>query len=286
MRKQTIIVLVAAVALAANSLACCVVGWPAGVRGSGRVVEETIEISDVTEVVLGTSGNLYVEYGDEASLLVEAEDNLVEYLDIHVHGDTLEIKTQAGTWLNPTRPIKFYLTVTELDAVSLTGSGDALVPDMEADQIELSVTGSGDLQVGDLDAERIELDLSGSGDLEAEDCEADEASIHVTGSGDVDLRDLHVGEITVRMTGSGNVTAVGGEVEKQDVSITGSGDYTADGVKSDEAKVRLTGSGMADVRVSERLNATILGSGDVHYVGDAEVESSTTGSGDVRKGND
>jgi hypothetical protein len=47
------------------------------------------------------------------------------------------------------------------------------------------------------------------------------------------------------------------------------------------AVVSVYGPGSATVRVSERLTATIAGSGSIHYYGNPTVESNVTGSGKV-----
>jgi hypothetical protein len=58
-----------------------------GVRGSGNVVEETREVSGVSGVELATLGTLHVEIGESESLRIEAEDNLLEYIETDVRNE-------------------------------------------------------------------------------------------------------------------------------------------------------------------------------------------------------
>ncbi len=99
------------------------------VRGSGDVESEVREIRDVDAVELGTIGNLYIKIGDEESLEIEAEDNLLRYIETDVHGGELIIDTR-NVKLRTRRPINYYLTVKELAAVNISSSGN-----IEVDEI-------------------------------------------------------------------------------------------------------------------------------------------------------
>lgn len=83
-----------------------------------------------------------------------------------------------------------------------------------------------------------------------------------TGSGDVDARDVVVDDLTVE-TGSGNIQVSG--VESPQLSLeTGSGDIAAETVRSPHASLE-TGSGRAELQL----------------MGDVDVASVESGSGDV-----
>ncbi len=76
---------------------------------------------------------------------------------------------------------------------------------------------------------------------------------------------------------------VSGRVETQRVELSGVAGYEAAALDSLEATVDLSGSGSATVRVAERLTVTISGAGSVYYLGDPEVDSSVTGTGQVTR---
>jgi hypothetical protein len=273
-------IVIALVAL--SSMACCTVGLNV-VVGSGRVVEETFDVRDFSGVELATFGDLVIEMGEEESLRVEAEENLIEYFEATVEDGTLKIEEREFVALHPTKPVKFYLTAKTLDTVAVTGSGNVDAPDLEAERITITVSGSGDVEADDLSADEIALKLSGSGSLDIEGCDAGSQEIAVSGSGDVRIDELQADEVVVRISGSGSVRVSSGEADEQRVSVYGSGDYHAKGLASEECGVALTGSGSADVRVSERLDVKITGSGDVDYIGNPEISRVITGSGDLAK---
>ena len=284
MKRQALIVWLVSAAVVASSLACTVSGMElGGIRGSGHVVEEVREVSGFTGVELATWGNLTIEVGEKEELRIQAEDNVIEYLEARVDGDMLEIKTRPGIALMSVEPVNFFLTVKELDTIVVSGSGDVRGPDLEADRIEVAIYGSGDVELGDLDADAVELKVIGSGDMDVTGVRAREQSINISGSGDVDVGTVQADSVDVRIPGSGELDVFAGEVGEQSVAISGSGDYRAEGMESSQAQVRINGSGSVTVCVRDHLDVRISGSGDVRYAGSPTVKQSMAGSGDVTR---
>ncbi len=260
--KQCIGFVVIMSVMVLSTLACQVGGFTR-IRGSGNVVEETREVSDITGVELATSGTLYIEIGARESLRIEAEDNLLEYIETRVRNGMLQIDTQDNVNLRHTKPVNYYLTVTGLDTIEISSSGDIKVPDLEAKRFSVDISSSGNLDMGDL--------------------EADTLTVHISSSGDMRMGLLHANTLEIDISSSGNLDIAGGEVERQDITINSSGNYTARDLESVEADVRLSSSGEATIRVSDHLEARLSSSGDVRYAGNPTVDARTTSSGNVRK---
>lgn len=244
--KVRVWVLVAVAVAALSSLGCVCSGitLPVGVaRGSGKVVSEEREIGNVTEVDLQGVGNVHIELGERTGLRIEAEDNLLRYIETEVDEGRLEIKHRRGTRLLNTMPIDYFITVRTLDAVSVSGAGNIDVSQVRTERFQVRLGGAGNVQIQDLEAGTLDVTISGAGGLVIED----------------------------------------GQVDDQEVVISGAGDYNARGMNSRECTVRLSGMGSATVQASEHLDVTISGAGSVQYLGDAEVEQQVTGVGRVRQ---
>lgn len=235
--------LVLGTVLLVGALACSVGGLGA-VRGTGNVTQEERPISHFTGVTLASLGNLYIEVGDEESLTIEAEENLLPYFEATVTGEMLKIKTRDGVNLNPTAPVNFYLTVRGIDTLVLAGSGNVEAPALQADDFSVDLSGSGDIEIASLTADNLEVEISGSG--------------------------------TLRVSG--------GRVEKQEVTISGSGKYEARDLQSNKADVTISGSGSMTINVRQNLEVNISGSGSVRYVGSPALDKLTvSGTGTVEQ---
>lgn len=264
MRMSSIIIIGIVTVLTLSALACGVVGV-GGVRGSGNVVTETRAVRDFTGVKLASFGNLHIEYSDEETLRIEAEDNLLQYFEIERDGETLKIKSRPGVWLRPTKSVNFYLTVVQLDTIVLSGSGNIDAPDLEAERIAVTIGGSGDIVVGDLNASEIAVKIGGSGDITTGKCDAKTQELLISGSGSVVVAGIKAGSLNLRIPGCGKVTIDEGQVETQTINLSGSGKYRP---KPWKAALR-TSTSVAAVRPRRRLA--------IHSThGSAEVATSPT----------
>ena len=96
MNKKTTLFLVITV-LMLSTVACSVTNLSyRAIDGNGILVEETREVGSFDEILLSGIGSVYVEYGSEESLVIEAEENLIEYIEIRTIGsndDHIQIKS-------------------------------------------------------------------------------------------------------------------------------------------------------------------------------------------------
>jgi hypothetical protein len=89
----------------------------------------------------------------------------------------------------------------------------------------------------------------------------------------------------VTIEGSGNVkSSAAATTQSLNCNITGSGDIDLLKISSQNADCTITGSGDISVAVSNSLKASIVGSGDIKYLGNPPIlNTSITGSGNVIK---
>jgi hypothetical protein len=229
----------------ACSLPVVVIGDRETVRGNGEVVETSEEVQDFSELVFTGSGDLIIEQGFEESLRIEAEENLIEHLDIEVRGDTLTIGIKEGINLRPTEPMSFYLGVKDLENIILAGSGLIETEAFQAERLSLTLSGSGNIVIGDLEAVSLNVTLSGSGNIDLSG-ELEDQDVTITGSGDYDAKRL--------------------ESSIADVVITGSG--AAEVRVEENLDILISGSGNVGYYGSPSIDQTITGSGDVDKLGE------------------
>ena len=97
------------------------------VQGSGKIVKQSVDVSNFDRVSLAGSGNVYVEQGQTESLTIEADDNILPLLDTRVTGDELILGMKPNQNINPSKQIVYRLTVKDLNEISLRGSGNFYV---------------------------------------------------------------------------------------------------------------------------------------------------------------
>jgi hypothetical protein len=213
------------------------------VRGNGNLKTEDRTQSGFKGVESYGSFDLFVSSGATASVKIEAEENILPYIETYMDGDILKIDTKDGYWLKPQRSIKVFVTAPDYRRIKSYGSGNITGENKitGTGKLDLGVTGSADIKM-EVDAPAIDADISGSG------------NIHLNGT----TKSFHS-------------------------TVSGSGDVRAYDLMSEETKVRIAGSGNADVYASVSLDVNVAGSGDVRYRGNGKVNSNIAGSGNVKK---
>lgn len=213
------------------------------IKGNGNLKTEQRSAANFTNVTSFGEFDVYLSQGSAYSVRIEAEENLIPYIETLVDGDVLKIRTKEGYWLKNTTDLKVFVTAPAYSKVRTSGSGD--------------IYSDGKLN----NTSAIELEVSGSGDMKVQ---------------------VNAPEVRADLQGSGNIN-LSGETRSFTSTILGSGDIKASDLKSEDVQVKITGSGSADVHASVKLNVGITGSGDVRYHGNPQTSLNTTGSGSVRK---
>ena len=212
------------------------------VNGNGKMRTENRQVGKTDNIRVLGDIDVFLSQGP-TSVKVEADDNILPYVETKADGDWLEIKTRDNINVNTNSPIKVYVTTPDIAGVETTGSGD------------------------------INFDKKFA-------C-ANNVSFHITGSGDV-VADLNAPKIDAHISGSGNLH-IKGETRDADIHIAGSGSYDAPDLKTENASVSIAGSGDADLFAEVSLKASIAGSGNIKYRGNAAVDKSIAGSGTISK---
>jgi hypothetical protein len=246
MMKKQILLIMVVLLLVLSTLACSISINDFGfntARGSGVLVTEERPVSGFQRLELSGIGTLVIEVGSEEALVIEAEDNLLEYIETTVQGNTLEIGIRERINLQPSKPIRYNLTVKSLDTISVSGLGSVEAPALEATRFTVDISGGGDVNLEGLQAEQLEVNISGLGSLDI----------------------------------------ASGLVTEQTVELSGSGDYNGRNLESRTAVVMISGLGSATISASQDLQVEISGAGSVRYAGDPSVSSEISGLGSIEK---
>ncbi len=98
-------------------------------------------------------GKLIIEQTGPQSLVVRAEDNLLQYIQTVVVGDDLEIRTEPGVDIQPTQSIEYLLTVDDQTGAELKGVGRIECDGLSTNRLDLDFSGVGGVLFTDLDAQ-------------------------------------------------------------------------------------------------------------------------------------
>ena len=189
------------------------------VVGSGVVVTETREVQGFCEVLLSGIGTLTIEFGDQESVIIEAEDNIISIIETEVVGDRLTIGFSRPGTIVPTKSVRFYLTVVNLNAIDLSGAGSIVAYGIDTDRLEVTLSGAGSLTIAGT-TDHQDILLSGVGGYNAEGLITNTAMVKVCGAGNAKVQ--VVDHLKVNVSGAGSVHYLGDPTVESNISGLGS----------------------------------------------------------------
>jgi hypothetical protein len=216
------------------------------VTGNGHPKKESRQTSAYTGVVSNGSIDVELSFGKPGNISIEADENLLPYIETVVENGDLFIKTKNKTRIRKKRKITIWVPVSTLANLKLSGSGN----------------------------------IKGDGAFSNNSATA----VVVSGSGNIDLGFDSFAGIQAIVSGSGNVKLKGKNTGQLEASVSGSGNVDASNVTASNVVAKIRGSGDVRVNASQSLDAKISGSGNVYYKGNAsKVSSKTSGRGKIIK---
>lgn len=247
--------------------------------------KETRNVDTFTKISFRVPGKLYLKQGSPQKVELEGSKEVLAKIETEVSGGKLTVgneKSWNWHWGHEDQ-INVYVTVKDIDAISVSGSGDLIAQTkLTGGNFDLNVSGSGSLTAEVEASGNVDADVSGSGNMELKGkCKNFDSDI--SGSGDVNLDASIQEEADFGLSGSGKIHA-SGTAQSVKATISGSGKVLAGNLEAGKCTVRISGSGDVEINVKDDLDANISGSGSVTYKGNPNhVNSHSSGSGHVRK---
>ncbi len=248
-----------------TALSACDEIFSVDVTGDGNRVREVRNLSGFQSLFLDSDFEINISSGDEHSVEVEADSNLLQYIKTEVENGELNISVASNFDVQPRQPVNVYLEV----------------PDQFSD---MEIINGGQVNADSLYMDNLNITLYGVSRFSGKRmyCQVDvlaEGSTTTFLSGIFDSVDL-------RQRGSGNMT-LEGRSEKANMILEGSGKIDAKELALTDGDLRLYGSGLILCTVSGYLKAKVDGSGRIYYFGTPRgLEKELEGDGMIVPGDD
>ena len=173
------------------------------IKGNGIPVTESRSVPAFSSV--SSEGNfiVYIFSGPHYKVTVNADENLLPYIETSVTGNNLRIHTRRLTSFKSRIPVEISVTTPSLKGIVQSGSGSITAEYFEADAFHCVVSGSGSIQTT-VGAGLVDAVISGSGRLNLTGT-AIQGNFAVSGSGELDAWDLSVRDCDAKISGSGDI---------------------------------------------------------------------------------
>lgn len=173
------------------------------IRGNGIEATQTRSVTTFNKVKTSGNFDVHITKGDELEIVLNAEENILPYIETSVSNKTLLIDIHGTHNVNNKLPMTVYITVPELLSAKQSGSGTITTDYFSGDKMEFSISGSGSISTA-VDANFIDASISGSGWMLITG-NANHSNLSISGSGNIDSSDLTVNDCNAHISGSGNL---------------------------------------------------------------------------------
>jgi hypothetical protein len=211
-----VVVLGAALALVAAHDAFEDTGTP-GLHGSGVAAADSRILPPFHELELAGGNVVTIRVGPSQSVVVHADDNLLDSVTTEVVAGRLVVGT-TGTF-DTRSPMSVDVTVPSLTSLALSGSGIVTAEGVDAAALTVALPGSGVVRAAGT-VDRLDVSLGGSGDAQLGDLVARDVRAAVPGSGRIVVHATQ--SLDASVSGSGAIL-YGGSPERVTKNVTGSG---------------------------------------------------------------
>ena len=181
------------------------------VVGSGKIVAEPRTVHDFNAVTVSGSSRVIITQGDQESLTISADDNILPYLTSEVKDGRLTLGIKPNTSLRSTQTVVYRLGVKALKDLDLSGNTDVEAAKLTADRLKVTHAGNGTTTIAGTVAHQ-EINLSGNTNFNGKNLVGKEAVVDAAGTGRAVVRisdklDAHAsGTTTIEYIGNPTVT--------------------------------------------------------------------------------
>lgn len=195
------------------------------VTGNHNVIKKERTTGSFSGIKVSTGIDVYLKQGDDLSLVVEADENLHEYIMTEVNDGILNIYTDAN--IRDAERKRVYVTMKEINSLRSTSAGDIFgETPVRTDNLKLSATSAGDIKL-EVYADNVDIGISSSGDITLSG-EATKLSANLSSAGDLNAYNFKVKEAEVSVSSAGDADIYVTEKLNARASSAGDVNYKGD----------------------------------------------------------
>lgn len=175
-----------------------------GVKGSGVTATEKRAATGFKRIEAGGMFEIEAVAQKDFAVEVDADDNLLQYVQTEVSGDTLEIRLTRK--VSTKTPIKIRIAAPSIEAVDISGASRINVADVKGEVLNVELSGASKAKVTGT-VNRLEADLSGASQLDAPELKSVDANVDASGASRASV--FANGDLTTHLSGASHLDYAG-----------------------------------------------------------------------------
>jgi hypothetical protein len=161
---------------------------------------QEVKTGDFSSVHVEAGIHATVQVGHDTSVRIDADDEVMPFLDVRVEGNDLRIGFKRHSSFHGEHTVKATVQTPHLTGVSGSGGSDVRATFARGSDASVAASGGSHMHVRGVDGSRLNLSASGGSVLDVEGS-ADSLALQLSGGSQLHGRDLSVKDITVQASG-------------------------------------------------------------------------------------
>lgn len=173
-------------------------------KGSGDIITENRSVDNFTGITVSNDFEVEVKIGPVTSVVVEADDNIMKYIEISTIGNTLKISTENLHNYSDVH-MKVYVTTPSLKTIKASTSAQVVVTNIITSDNKLTFRASSAASIkAEVNAPEIETDASSSATINLSG-KTKTYKAEASSSGDIKSFDLLSENTTANVSSSASI---------------------------------------------------------------------------------
>ena len=173
-------------------------------KGSGRMATEVRELRDFSSIDVSSIFQVEITSQSEFHVEVEADDNLLQYIQTEVRGGELHISLDKG--VKSKNPLRVRIGAPNIDRIEASGASKVFVSNLNNSKVEVDTSGASKIELSGETSQLI-VDVSGASHINAAELKAVNATVDASGASRVNLSVS--GELRSEASGASNISYAG-----------------------------------------------------------------------------
>ena len=246
------------------------------VAQSSKVVKEKRNLSGFSAINISGGWDAVLTEGKNFAVTIEAHQESIDNLRMEVKNETLYVSSErtfrfSDIFRSRSNNIrKVHITLPELRKITASGGSDILPQNQfSTENLKIVMSGGSNLSGLSLDCQSLDCKMSGGSDASIHLVKGENVKINSAGGSDVSLSGLSATLLDLQTSGGSDVKLEGATTNLQ-VNASGGSDVSAFQLKATNCTATLSGGSDADLYVTDALNVSLSGSGDVRCKGNPQ----------------
>lgn len=176
------------------------------IKGNGKIITKNTSVTAFDSFFAGGSFNIILVKGIQPTISIHGEENIIPYIETEVSKKKLSIKYKKNTTISSTKDLTITVTYTNLQSVSLGGSGSINATEtIKNNHLKILIGGAGTATMA-VDVDDLNATIAGSGNLFLKG-KTNNFNTSIAGSGTIEAYQVITKELEATIAGSGSIKA-------------------------------------------------------------------------------